>query len=158
MFEDIFRANYDELYRHAHMLLKDTDAAEDAVQDVFVYLMTNEIEFSKSIRGYLHTAVHHRCLQLLRKEKVRIKYTEWLERNEMTTFPDLDLEPDATNSFVRHLEHRLEQLAPGQRAAFNLVHSQQKKYKEAANLLGISVNSLKTNLKFAIKHLKKCLQ
>jgi DNA-directed RNA polymerase specialized sigma24 family protein len=42
--------------------------------------------------------------------------------------------------------------------AFTLVHYENKKYKDAALEMGISINSLKTHLKLAIKTLKAGLK
>jgi RNA polymerase sigma-70 factor (ECF subfamily) len=48
---------------------------------------------------------------------------------------------------------------PAQRfKAFNLVHMEDKKYHEAAKEMGISVNSLKSHLKLAVKFLRMRLQ
>lgn len=42
--------------------------------------------------------------------------------------------------------------------AFQLVHLEDKKYSEAAHEMGISINSLKSHLKLAVKFLKMRIQ
>ena len=49
------------------------------------------------------------------------------------------------------------QLPVQRRKAFKLVYLEDKKYKEAAEEMGVSVNSIKTHLKLAVKALQQKL-
>lgn len=80
--ERLFRQNYSGMIRLASVLLRDDSEAEDVVLDVFERL--TRMESSASITtGYLMTAVHHGCMNVIRKknrhEQVRDFYPVELE-------------------------------------------------------------------------------
>ena len=92
--ERLFRQNYSGMIRLASVLLGNDKEAEDVVQDVFERLMRPESTASIT-NGYLMTAVHHGCMNVIRKknrhEQVRDFYpveledetylaVQWLER------------------------------------------------------------------------------
>lgn len=67
--ERLFRQNYSGMIRLASVLLRDDSEAEDVVLDVFERL--TRIESPASITtGYLMTAVHHGCMNVIRKKKL----------------------------------------------------------------------------------------
>lgn len=80
--ERLFRQNYSGMIRLASVLLRDDSEAEDVVLDVFERL--TRMESSASITtGYLMTAVHHGCMNVIRKknrhEQVRDFYPVEME-------------------------------------------------------------------------------
>ena len=80
--ERLFRQNYSGMIRLASVLLGNDKEAEDVVQDVFERLMRPESTASIT-NGYLMTAVHHGCMNVIRKknrhEQVRDFYPVELE-------------------------------------------------------------------------------
>jgi len=64
---------------------------------------------------------------------------DWMERGE------------AENEF----NSLLETLPPQRLQAFYLVYVDKKRYKDAADEMGITINSIKTHLKLAIKDLRR---
>ena len=68
--ERLFRQNYSGMIRLASVLLRDDSEAEDVVLDVFERL--TRMESSASITtGYLMTAVHHGCMNVIRAIFIR---------------------------------------------------------------------------------------
>jgi len=59
--------------------------------------------------------------------------------------------------FQEQLQELLREFPTQRQRAFNLVYLQHKKYHEVADNMGISVNSLKTHLKLAVKTLRNKL-
>lgn len=67
--ERLFRQNYSGMIRLASVLLRDDKEAEDVVLDVFERLMRPGSTASITT-GYLMTAVHHGCVNVIRKKKL----------------------------------------------------------------------------------------
>ena len=70
--ERLFRQHYSEMSHLARTLLGADEDAEDTVQDVFMRLMEKDITPEMDgIRSYLMTAVHHSCMNIIRRTSLR---------------------------------------------------------------------------------------
>ena len=77
--------------------------------------------------------------------------------------PDLDADLSRIRSVILHIpveddaniRSLLSELPLQRLEAFNLVYIENKKYQQAADEMGISINSIKTHLKLAVKTLRK---
>jgi RNA polymerase sigma-70 factor (family 1) len=154
-YEVVFKKYYKALSVKAYLMLEDEMEAEDLVQNLFVSMWQKSYyqSINTSLKAYLFRAVHNQCLMSLRKRKVAqqrlVDYIETVTENEISEAESQDYE-HTLNSVVNEL--------PAQRQkAFKLVYLEDKKYKEAAEEMGLSVNSVKTHLKLAIKMLQKKL-
>jgi RNA polymerase sigma-70 factor (family 1) len=154
-YEVVFKKYYQALSVKAYLMLEDEMEAEDLVQNLFVSMWQKSYyqSINTSLKAYLFRAVHNQCLMSLRKRKVAqqrlVDYIETVTENEISKAESQDYE-HTLNSVVNEL--------PAQRQkAFKLVYLEDKKYKEAAEEMGLSVNSVKTHLKLAIKMLQKKL-
>src|SRR6266516_5540062 len=71
-FEAMFRAYYDPLCRHVAPYLGSRDAAEDAVQGMFVRIWEDRTRWAVSdLRHYLSAAVRRRAISQVRRIAVR---------------------------------------------------------------------------------------
>src|SRR5256885_10245168 len=71
-FEAIFRAHYDALCRYIAPYLGSRDAAEDAVQGVFVRIWEDRARcVVRDLRHYLYAAVRRRAISQVRRSAVR---------------------------------------------------------------------------------------
>ena len=94
--ERLFRQNYSGMIRLASVLLRDDSEAEDVVLDVFERL--TRMESSASITtGYLMTAVHHGCLNVIRKKKLQ---------EQVSSFYPVEMEEE-----INPISRQLDQLA-----------------------------------------------
>ncbi len=77
-FEFIFRKYFVKLCQYAEHYLRDKSAAEEMVEDFFVFMWDNceKIEIESNLAGYLYRSIHNRCLKYLRHENVKQKYLE----------------------------------------------------------------------------------
>lgn len=147
----LYRQYYTPLLRKAVCVLRDEMEAEDTVQTFFTELWQNKLlsNVHTSIAAYLHAAIYHRCLNVLeKKKKVQLRFLEYAASVADHEFNNAQ----GDDSLVRHL---LGQLSMRRSQAVTLVCVEEKKYREAAIEMGISVNSLKTHLKLAIRVLRK---
>jgi RNA polymerase sigma-70 factor (ECF subfamily) len=129
--------------------------AEDQVQTLFVELWHKQLfnGIRGSVKAYLQRAVHNRCLKVIRKKKS-------ISRRFGTYLYVAGPSPEAVSMEREEADreinmHSLLSELPLQRSeAFHLVYIENKKYKEAADHMGISINSVKTHLKLAVKSLR----
>lgn len=94
--ERLFRQNYSGMIRLASVLLGNDKEAEDVVQDVFERLMRPESTASIT-NGYLMTAVHHGCLNVIRKKKLQ---------EQVSNFYPVEMEEE-----INPISRQLDQLA-----------------------------------------------
>jgi RNA polymerase sigma-70 factor (ECF subfamily) len=78
-FESLFRKYYQMLCAYAYGFVNDTDNAEEIVQDLFYKLWEKrfEIRINSSVKSYLYSAVHNRCLKFIEYRNVETKYRNY---------------------------------------------------------------------------------
>jgi len=153
-FEKVFRLYYKALHMQAFLLLKDSDEAEDQVQQLFADIWNRKgyTKVRQSVKAYLHAALRNRCLNHLIKTNIQIRLREEYA-GHASTVTQSDQRPDAETG-PHPILALLAELPLQRYKAFSLVHLHDKKYQEAAKEMGISVNSLKTHVKLAVRFLR----
>jgi RNA polymerase sigma-70 factor (ECF subfamily) len=143
-FEQLFRGFYSRLADYACSLLASADAAEDAVQDVFVAVWDGRERLPEGGRlvGYLYRSVRNRALNQIRARRTAAR---WLAAVE----PDPAISPEAELVLEdRELEQAyraaLEEVSPRGREVFLLSRDHGLSYPQIAELLGISVKTVET--------------
>ena len=74
-FQSLFLAYYKPLSRIAEKMIG-TEFAEDVVQDTFLMIWNNKLNFENvlSLKSYLYTTVHNKCLNVIRTNQQLEKY------------------------------------------------------------------------------------
>ena len=82
----IFEQYYRRLVYFAYRLLKDREAGEDVVQDVFVMLFEKGVPFENSdlLKSFLYITVRNRCLDYLKHRKVVEKHQALVESETLS--------------------------------------------------------------------------
>jgi RNA polymerase sigma-70 factor (ECF subfamily) len=138
------------------MMLEDEMEAEDLVQNLFISMWqkSHYLSVNSSLKAYLFRAVHNQCLMALRTRKVtQQKMDEYTERINL----EEDIEQPEQTGSENTINIALNELPAQRQKAFKLVYMENKKYQDAANEMGLSVNSIKTHLKLAVKMLQEKL-
>jgi RNA polymerase sigma-70 factor (ECF subfamily) len=156
-FDQLFQQYYKLLCANACYFLQDEDDARELVQNLFVDLWEkkNRLQLHENLKSYLFLAVKNRCLNHLEKLKTRQKnYAAFSGLQEKMTQPAFEPVPD----YITLVNGELEQMADQKKYAIRAVYLKGKSYQEAANEMGISINSLKTHLKSGLKLLRNSLK
>ncbi len=154
-FEFIFNKYGEQLYYYALGVLGKKEVAEDIVQDVFTYVWHNcrKIELNGSLSVYLAKAVKHACINHKLHEKVKKRYQKELLS---TLSEEQEIYTEERLEYLRlKLIELLDRLPSKCRDIFVLGCVDGLTYKEIAERLGISVNTVKTQIKYAYKKLRK---
>jgi RNA polymerase sigma-70 factor (family 1) len=159
------RLTFDQIYVHYHQviyanifkLIKDPSIAEDILQDVFFALWENrdKIDSQQSVSAWLFVVSYNRSVSFLRKKvKQGIKYVESYDSFHAVAeeiFPDKRLIEVELNM----LEEAINALPPQRQKVFKLCRFEGKSQKETAQLLGLSIESVKDYLKQSKNFIKE---
>ncbi len=158
-FEDMFHEWYNPLCRYAYSILQDVSEAEDVVQHTFYKLWDQhkEIEIRTSINSYLYRMVHNACLNRVKHLKVRkehiAEYATEKESAEHNT--DLTL---MRSELQKRIDSAIENLPPRCREVFKLSRFEQRSHAEISDQLGITVNTVETQIVKALRSLRLSLK
>ncbi|RXF67603.1 sigma-70 family RNA polymerase sigma factor [Arcticibacter tournemirensis] len=149
----LFRKFYKFAYATALFLLKDEEETEDLVQGFFIDLWEKQkyLDLNDDIKGYLYRSIRNRALN-----HIRDKETERRRQEAFHLHADQHLErkEEEKDEYLRRLKEAMYELPVQRREAIQMVYLNDKKYQEAADVMGISINSLKTHLKIGLKNLR----
>jgi RNA polymerase sigma-70 factor (ECF subfamily) len=138
------------LYRYALMLLSDSDAAEDTVQQVFVATLARADRIRDEV-NYLRRAVRNECFSVLRRRRSSGEAVDVALLEKVA-------EPTKGDHLERiALEDAIRQLPPEQREAIHLHVFEGFTLREIAEFLDLSINTVATRYRYAISKLKRIL-
>jgi len=147
------------IYNFALRFLKNSEAAEDATQEVFVKMIRHASQFQgdAKLSTWLFSITANWCRDYLRKADNKSKESD----DVLVTLPaPLDQSPDR-NLEQRENEERIQRamkaLTPEQREAILLSRYQGLSYAEIAQISGCSEGAVKTRVFRAMETLKKAL-
>ena len=152
VFKNFFDKHYEELVVYANGYLFDKDSSEDIVQEIFIYIWehANKLNIATSLKGYLYAMVRNRCFNYLKSIKVTDSF-ELLDFNiNLITEHVFNSTSDEDKTIVYHQILKIVDTLPEkmqQIVKLKFLHNY--KYSEIAKELGISVNTVKTQLKRA---------
>jgi RNA polymerase sigma-70 factor (family 1) len=154
-YTEIFSRYNKLLYSHAYNKLRESEEAKDIVHEIFYSLWAHREKSvpSSNLIGYLFTAVRYKIADFLSKKNVQTKY--------IASFQDfIDQNPEFTDDLVRERELRdiineeIAALPPRMQQVFRLSRYEQLTYKEIAAKLEISEETVKDQVKKALRILR----
>lgn len=157
-FESLFRSSYTSLVHYAKKLIKDSDTAEEIVQDLFVRLWQDKekIRIQSSLNGYLFRSVHNRCLHHIEHNKVKEKHVREmsLKKDAESASPsDLVQYNELLLKIIRVLDRLPEKCG----RIFYMNRFEGMKYTEIAEKLSVSVKTVEANMGKALREFRKAL-
>ncbi len=156
-----FKLLFDRYYRpmcvFGSKYIRDLDVVEDIVQDILIHVW-NQSDFERftGLKAYLFTSVKNKCLSTIKKEKLL-----HLDDLNIDWEKDLFLQDDSKEEIekkVRAVEEAISELSPACQEVFKMVAIDRLKYREVADDLDISVNTVKTQMKKAYRIINSKLQ
>jgi RNA polymerase sigma-70 factor (ECF subfamily) len=165
-FKVIFNKYYSRLYYFILEFISFDDIAENIVQDTFFTLWNkrHELKDDSNLSAYLFTVARNNCLYRLRDERYRQKLftTNSLDQNElemnMEVLNTLDSSAYMFEEIERIIERTLEELPPQCKKVFILSRFEERKNKEIAEELNISVKVVEKHISKGLKKFKVSLK
>lgn len=157
-FDEIYHRYWPVMHRLVSRMLGDGDLANDAVQDVFVsfWERRDTLNDDLSLKHYLYAAARNQVLMHIRSSQIASRYLETLRNVLQSGAPAAD-ESLLNAELVARFEAELQHLPPKMRQAFELSRMAENSYKEIAEKMGISDNTVKHHISDALKILRKKL-
>ncbi len=155
-FEGFVRTHQDMVFATAVRLLGRAADAEDVAQDVFLqaYKHFDTIGDSPTAGAWLRTVARNACLNHLSRYRSRWRLFSELARRdeddeETSVLGALAQAPDTSRDDeeqARRLELALRRLPDAQRVPLVLFHFEESSYLQIAELLGVSLGKVKTDI------------
>jgi RNA polymerase sigma-70 factor, ECF subfamily len=141
--DEAFEVYVDDLYRYLFSLSKNHHTAEDLVQETFyrAYLQLLEDDISH-IKPWLFKVAYHAFIDFIRKHKRLVITDEIHNRMSMKT-PEIDL---LEKEGFTELMNDIHSLKESEMHALLLCDLHQLSLKEAAEILQLNLNTLKSHL------------
>ncbi len=144
----------DRLYAVAARILRDGDAAADAVQVTLVQIWRDlpSLRDVDRLDAWAHRVLVHRCQAQLRTARRRVPTVGLLDTD--AAVDDVQLSVDVRDQ----LERAFVRLTPDQRSVLVLTYFRDQTIQETAAALGISVGTVKSRLFAARRALRAAIE
>ncbi|MCB6971581.1 MULTISPECIES: RNA polymerase sigma factor [Butyricimonas] len=152
----LFDRYYKPLVVFADGLLHDLSAAEDVVQEQLVKLWEEALYeriHERALSTFLFTMVKNTCTNQLLRRGIKTELLA-LPHYQIAQEEAHELDPEV----IRVVRKALDTLPEKTRGVVECVMLRGRMYKEAAEELGVSVNTVKTLLKVGLKELRILLK
>lgn len=162
-FEAFVRRHQDVVYATAIRLLGNASDAEDVAQTVFLraFERFDVIGSSPEAAGWLKTVTRNACLNHLSRYRARWRFFSELEQPDGRAFEPAVEQARAPEAYcaIRHeeLEEALRKLPDHQRVPLVLFHFEDASYQDIAQMLGVTVGKVKTDIHRGRMALRKVL-
>lgn len=146
-FKELYLTYYPVTLRVAVYILKEEQAAEDAVQEVFLKVWSNPSILSgvEHIKAYLILTTRNLCFDKLKKQKRESDHILQLELESQ------EPEQEGEKAFRDVLEEAVSKLPPKCRLIFSLSRFEGLSNDEIAEYLEISKRTVETQISLAFK-------
>lgn len=158
-FERVFYLYAENLVRYATTIVKNSDDAEDIVQQLFVAIWDKKgiPNVTGSLKSYLYRSVYNSSLNKLKQVKVRESYAADSNyvSSGLAAAASETLEHKETS---KRIEEAVEELPEQCKLIFKMSRFEQLKYQEIADQLGLSVKTVEAQMGKALKHMRHRLK
>ena len=158
-FRQLFRHFAPPLSQFARSFIKDREAAEEIVEDVFVAIWRKREQLTEiaGIRVYLYVTTRNLCINYLNRSK-RV-FTD-LDQLDVTCASLVPTPEDVmlAAEMNRAINAAVQELPPKCRIIYKLVKEDGLKYKEVAEILGISDRTVETHIGTALKKIAAAIR
>jgi RNA polymerase sigma-70 factor (ECF subfamily) len=155
-YEYIYRSYVEVLYNYGFKICQDETLTKDAIQELFLTLLTkyDKINPTQAVKLYLFKSLR---LEIFKKWKTAQRFTEVDVENAAFDIEysaeDKMMEDEITLIRIRELNHLVEGLPKRQKECIYLRFYEGMSYREISEIMGIEVSSTYKMLYKAIEHL-----
>ncbi len=152
-YKELFIGLYSHLTQFAFSIVKTRESAEEVVSDLFIKIWEKRKALEKigNLKVYLYVATRNIALNYLEKQKRAA--TNSLE-DCSADFTSLYFDPEQlmiTADMLELIEKAIDGLPPKCKMIFKLVKEDNLRYKEVAEIMGISVKTVENQLAIALR-------
>ena len=143
-FDELYWKYQKAVYQNIFKLIKDSDATEDILQEVFIGLWEKKdnIDPDRSVGGWLFVSSYNRSINALKKKLRESLALKNFQQQEISATDEQDI----SDLQLQVLEKAMDQLSPQKRRVFELCKMKGKSYEETASEMHISKHTVKEYL------------
>ena len=155
--QKLFDIYYEPLLLYCYRLIRDSESAEDIVQDCFVHIWrSRRLEnFEGELDRFMFQAIKFRAINYVcdqyRRDRLADNISE--ENDELPTY----FQEEEAGKEIELLHYTISCLPDECRKIFLMACLDDMKYREIAETLNISINTVKTQMKIALRFLREHL-
>lgn len=154
--EGLYDAYARSLYRHAYAITRSAEDAEDVLQEVFGKIAQNpkRLVCPEAMKTYLFTAVRNASYSILRSRRRRGDLAQaWADDYSLAC-------PDAAAGIIEYqvIRYAFAALPTEQREALVLKIYDEMSFREIAEAVGTSINTVASRYRYAIGKLREALE
>lgn len=160
--KQLFGEYYEKLCLYAEGIVRDHAAAEDIVEELFIYLWINSdnVRITPGFKTYLYRSVHNNCIKHITRNQTS-NHTQ-ISENEKEIFESsshhLPLNIDMTTEIENKAEEILNSLPDRCRQIFIMSRYENKSYSRISDELDVSISTIKTQMARALVKFKEGLK
>ena len=153
LFESLYKKHAKNLHDFLYYKFGEHLNPQDKVQEAFIRLWQNcnKIQPTKA-KSFLFTTANNLMLNTIAHQKVVLKYNKQPQKHSTNENPEFVLQE---KEYHQKLQNAISNLTEAQRTAFLLNRIEGKRFKEIAELLGISTKAVEKRIYGALKKLRK---
>ncbi len=155
--QKLFDIYYEPLLLYCYRLIRDSESAEDIVQDCFVHIWrSRRLEnFEGELDRFMFQAIKFRAINYVRDQYRRDRLADNIseENDELPTY----FQEEEVGKEIELLHYTISCLPDECRKIFLMACLDDMKYREIAETLNISINTVKTQMKIALRFLREHL-
>lgn len=149
----IYKKYWNQLYSSAFNILRDQQACEDIIQDIFINLWNKreQIEIKVSLKSYLFASTRYEVYRQVRYGSVREDIFENVHERLQTPSEYGNIEHRELLSQINSI---VDKLSAKCKVVYKLSREEQLSHKEIASQLDISTKTVENHLNKALRQLR----
>lgn len=163
-FEQVYRYYFPRLSYFSRQYLSDAEASKNVVQDVFTELWDkrNTLRSDTNLNAWLFTVTKNKSLKTISHLKSQQNYDNYIRIRLLDVNYKSLAEFDTSNLVFEELQSQiqlaLDKLPPACRKVFEMSRFEDKKNKEIAEELNLSIKTVEAQISKALRSLKTDLK
>ena len=157
-FAELFNRHWQKVHKLAYSKVRNREATEEIVQDLFIKLWDKRADLSiQNVGAYLYTCVKHRCLNYIESQIAQKKHWEYYK----TFLPVSDESTGNAVAFgelMEAIEAGIDLMPEKGKKVFRLNRFEGRSVKEIAHLLNLSEKAIEYYLTQSTKKLRAYLK
>ena len=153
---ELYQNYHAKLVQFAKTIVRNKEGAEEVVEDVFVKVWRHreKVKDIQNLRTYLYIAVKNTSLNMLSQKSAELVTASFDFLNIEIEDNSADLENILiTEEMLGKMHKAIDNLPPRCKMIFKLVREDRLKYREIADILNISVNTIDAQMAIAVKRI-----
>lgn len=163
-FEKVYRYYYPRLNYFAKQYLLDSEASKNIVQDVFTELWGNRksLQTDTNLNAWLFTVTKNKSLKIISQRKSRQNYDNFIKSRQLNvnykSLSEFDTSYLVFEELQSQIQAGLDKLTPACRKVFEMSRFEDKKNREIAEELNLSIKTVEAQISKALRSLKADLK